>query len=193
MIIIPMATHPYLGHNDDQICCKKGCRGWEKRRLLVSFPKAPGQYKSCSPRKQTTGPSSDRLPALQRDLFLNFHTQECPIASFERRGTTGTFVRSAARRPLPQSPAHTDVPVPHELPTLSPRPPPSSPLPAFPFLSFPRPRPSAGAEQWGNRNRQPTHKRPQSPRAQRRRGGGRGTWGRGLRGRGRGLAGGGGA
>lgn len=142
----PHGTHPYPGHKNDQIVARRVAEAG-KVATLGEFAQSSGTIQSCSPRKQTTGPLSDRLPALQRDLFLNFHTQESPTPSSKGRGTTGICVSSAAPRPLPQSPAQTDVPLPHELPNLSPRAPPPHLLPFFP--SFPPPARAVGGRRAG--------------------------------------------
>lgn len=130
---------------------------------------------------KNTGQLSDRLPALQRDLFLNFHPQELPLNPVSRGGggTTRIFVRSSAPRPLGQSPAQPDVPLPHRLPSPQPSPPllVSAPSPS----SLPTPGPGGSrSRSLGKRSRQ--------------RGGSGGLPGpAGRARRGRGLAGGGGA
>lgn len=153
---------------------QEGLQRLEKRRLSVSFS---GTIQSCSPRKQTTGPSSDGLPALQRDLFLNVRTREGPIPRFKGRGASGISVGSAVPRPCPRAPPRLTSASPRSLQT---QPGPSRsvlPLPPSP-PPFPRPRPSAGAAQGGLETANPEAAAVSRGPAPARRG--RGPWGRGL-------------
>lgn len=98
---------------------------------------------------KNTGQLSDRLPALQRDLFLNFHPQELPLNPVSRGGEQPESL-SGPPRPAPSARAPPSLTSPS--PTGSPRrsPPLPSLSPPLPLLrSLPRALAVRGAVRWG--------------------------------------------
>lgn len=86
----------------------EGVESGEKRQLLVSSPKALEQYSPVLQRikkqNKKTGRLSDRLPALQRDLFLNFHPQEFSLIPVSRAGNNRNLCQVLRAPPPPPEP-----------------------------------------------------------------------------------------